>query len=73
MWAKYRFKYGPMNPVRKYDAGHALVASQINRGNGGKATAKDFMPYGKKEDDEVIDGTLFVDKLSQHKGVKIGR
>lgn len=62
-----------MNPVRMFDRGHALVASQVNNAFGGKAVPDDFCPYGKKKEDDIIDNMSFVDRLSQHKGVKIGR
>lgn len=44
----YRHKYGPLNPVRKYDAGAALISSLVAQLGGNKATAKDFMPWGKE-------------------------
>lgn len=49
-WNAYRKKYGPMTPVRRYDAGPAIVASMVSRLAGGSATPKDFMPYGKESE-----------------------
>lgn len=72
IWGRYRFKYGPLNPIRMFDQGPALISSVISKVNGGKANPIDFMPYGKKQED-IIDGDTFLDRLSQHKGVKIGR
>lgn len=47
-----------MNPVRRYDAGAAVVASVVNNAHGGKATPFDFMPYGERppepEPDDVV-------------------
>lgn len=72
IWVRHRNKYGPVNPNRMFDTGPALISSVISKSNGGKANPIDFMPYGRKQED-VIDGDSFVDRLSQHKGVKIGR
>lgn len=47
VWLAYRMKYGPMNPVRRYDAPAALIASFILNVHGNKAKPSDFMPYGK--------------------------
>ncbi len=71
LWLKYRHKYGPLNPVRKYDEGLAIVASQINRAFGGKATPLDFMPYGKEEQVIDLNEDEFISKLG--KGAKIGK
>lgn len=54
LWGQYRKKYGPLNPVRKYDAGAALIASQINNAHGGKAKPLDFMVYGKEPEQDII-------------------
>jgi hypothetical protein len=72
LWFSYRHKYGPLSPVRKYDQGAALVCSQINRSNGGKAVPKDFMPYGKDpESDRELTEQDFMALVG--KGAKIGR
>lgn len=70
VWLAYRKKYGPMNPVRTYDAGPAIIASLISQAHGGKATPKDFMPYGHTEEEEMS-----VDDLMKafRGGVKIGK
>lgn len=53
VWIRYRTKYGPMNPVRRYDMGPAIVASMISRVNGRRASALDFLPYGKDPEPDV--------------------
>lgn len=74
LWLAYRSKYGPLNPVRKYDAGSALIASIINRAHGGKATAKDFMPWGKEPEKEIeVAPSDFIDAVAKLKGARIGR
>lgn len=76
LWGLYRKKFGPLNPVRKYDAGAALICSQINRSNGGKATPKDFMPYGQNVDSEgndIVDADTFMKLLSAHPKARIVR
>lgn len=56
LWCAYREKYGPINPVRMYDTGAAIVASQVtNMMGGNKTTAKDFMPYIKGVEESSID------------------
>ncbi len=72
IWLAYRRKFGPMNPVRRYDTGSALIASMISRAHGGKATAQDFMPFPVKEpiDD---DPDKMVALLLADKTVKRGR
>lgn len=47
LWCQYRSKYGPLDPVRRFDRGPALVTSMIANVNGGKAVPNDFIPYGK--------------------------
>lgn len=76
LWGRYRKKYGPINPVRMYDAGPAIVASLINQAHGGKATPKDFMPYGHEVDesgDDIVDTERFLAALSATGRVKVGR
>lgn len=65
LWTEYRSKYGPLNPVRKYDNGFALIASLISNAHGGKAKPADFLPYGKKkiEEDIDVDGEAFTTML----------
>lgn len=73
MWSAYRKKYGPYTPVRMFDQAGALIASQINRAFGGKATPNDFMPYKPKEiEEENATPEEFIAALGT-KGVKIGR
>lgn len=55
VWQLYREKYGPMTPIRKYDAGPALIASEVNRMRGGKASAYDFMIYAPKREENPDD------------------
>lgn len=71
LWSAYRNKYGPLNPIRKYDQAGAVVASQINNAYGGKAKVSDFLFYLKKEEDENASVEEFIKALG--KGVKIGR
>lgn len=47
----YRDRYGPINPVRQYDRGSAVVAQLIALANGAKdAQLQDFLPYGVDRD-----------------------
>lgn len=74
LWCDYRSKYGSLNPVRRYDQGHALVACMVNNAFGGKAKPLDFMPYGKeKPKEQIVDGDAFVNLLESSKGVKHGK
>lgn len=59
-----------MNPIRKYNEGFALVASQVNNMAGGKAKPSDFILYGK-EDDIVVSDDEFVTLLKM--GGKVGK
>lgn len=72
VWCQYRSKYGPLNPVRMYDQGSALVASQINNSHGGKARAFDFMPYGKGQE-EVLGEDEFISQLMATGRARVGR
>lgn len=64
LWTLYRSKYGPMNPVRRYDQGFALIAMVLSNVNGNKAKQQDFMPYGKEKDEEVeLSGDEFANLL----------
>lgn len=71
LWCRYIIKFGPLNPVRRYDQGAALVASQINNAHGGKAKPIDFMPYGK----EPLEAPSINDFIASTfgNGVKIGK
>lgn len=73
MWSAYREKYGPLNPVRMYDQGHAIVAWQINNSHQGKAKPIDFMPWSNKrqEQPDGLSAEEFIAALG--KGAKIGR
>lgn len=74
LWGRYRAKYGPFNPVRMYDQGNALVAAQINNAHGGKAKPIDFMPYGKKiEEDQIVDADTFMAMLAKTEKAKVVR
>ena len=65
-WGAYRKKYGPMNPIRRYDLGSAIIASSIYRVNGGKTSPNDFLIYAQEKDREV--GTEeFLDILEKGK------
>lgn len=71
-WAMYRHKYGPLNPVRMFDSGAAIVASQVSNAFGGKTKPKDFMPYlDTKEPEAEVDAEGFIAALGA--GVKHGR
>lgn len=77
LWSKYRLKYGPLNPIRMYDLGSALVASHMNNIHGGKAKVEDFIHYGKPPKEEVeerdhqSDLQAFIKTLGG--GLKIGK
>lgn len=65
VWIKYRQKYGPMNPVRRYDVGPAVVASMVARANGQRISALDLIQYGKEpEIEEEVDEGAFIAALS---------
>lgn len=52
LWGKYLAKHGPLNPMRMYDRGAAIIAQQINAAHGGKAKFEDFLlQYGEPEED----------------------
>lgn len=67
LWGSYRKKYGPFNPVRKYDAGAAVIAATINNVYGGKAKPLDFMPYGRDdaEEDDIVTPDEFMILLAK--------
>lgn len=44
-WLAYRAKWGPLDPVRRYDRPAALVAHLIAATNGGKGKMQDMMPW----------------------------
>lgn len=44
-WSAYRDKYGTLNLGRRMELSTAIIALQVNRGNGGKAELVDFMPH----------------------------
>ena len=70
-WMAYRLKYGPLNPIRMYDQGPALIASQVNNAHGGKARPIDFIPYGKQDVEKDLTEEEFIAALGP--GVRIGR
>lgn len=64
LWSRYRYKYGPLHPVRRYDTGPALIASMIINANGGKSKADDFLPYGKEIEEQIeLSGDEFASLL----------
>jgi hypothetical protein len=72
VWIQYRNKYGPMNPVRMYDRGAAIIATLVSRSAGGKANVDDFLPFGEKHTDYIEpDPEEFLRALGP--GVKIGQ
>ncbi|WP_460640112.1 phage tail assembly protein T [Larkinella harenae] len=68
VWCAYRDKYGPMHDVRKFDRPAALIAMILNRVHGGKATMKDYMPWGQEEKEATIE-----DLIAEFGGVNIGK
>jgi hypothetical protein len=60
LWVAYRKKYGAMHDVRRYDRPAAIIASILSQAHGGKATPKDFMPFGRNEEEitvqDIVDG-----------------
>lgn len=80
LWNKYFNKYGPLNPVRKYDRSGAILGHMVNHALGGKSKLEDFFPWGVKnsvdnnDDDEVEDLSIgeYIKKVFGGK-VKIGK
>lgn len=73
IWSLYRRKYGPLNPVRKYDRPASLIATILSNVHGGKAKMTDFQPYGREdEEDQEIDSNAFVNLLLAT-GAQVGR
>lgn len=72
IWSLYRNKYGPLNPVRMYDQGAALISSQINNAHGGKAKPNDFIFYGKEPEPE-LDTNSVIEALIKTGRAKMGR
>lgn len=52
LWVRYRKKYGPLDPVRRFDTGAAIIASTLVRVHGGKSVPADFLAYGKSQRQE---------------------
>lgn len=74
LWTAYRHKYGPLNPVRMYDHGFAIVASMIANVNGGKSKPLDFMPYGKEiPEEKEMSSDEFISALIATGRAKLGR
>lgn len=73
VWQAYRAKYGPHNPVRMFDQGSAIIASQVNNAHGGKAKPIDFMPYSKEqeEQDVIVDHDTFISLLTKTSNARI--
>lgn len=72
LWTKYIKKHGTLSPVRMYDRGFAIVASQINNAFNGKAKPEDFLPYGKNEEKTEVDISEYIKSAFGGK-VKIGK
>ena len=65
VWIRYRQKFGPMNPVRRYDVGPAMIASMIARTHGQRVSALDLIQYGKEpEIEEEVDEDGFIAALA---------
>lgn len=63
-----------MNPVRMYDRGAAIIASQISNAFGQKTSPNDFIPYGKETDkNDELDGEELITALMSTGRAKIGR
>lgn len=75
MWLRYRAKWGPMNPIRLYDAGPAMICSIIKNALGGKTKAADFMPYYENAaaHEKPDAAPSLEDFVKSFGGVKIGR
>lgn len=76
LWGKFRRKFGPLNPVRMYDAGPALISSILSNAHGGKAKPYDFMPYGREVDssgDDIVDADKFIQILKSHPKSRVFR
>lgn len=54
----YRNKRGPLNPLLRMEAGHALIASSVYNAQGAKKrdgthfSPSDFMPWVREDEDE---------------------
>lgn len=72
LWLRYRYKFGPMNMIRMYDRPAALLSTIISNVYGGKRKPDDFLPYGKEDEDVVLEADDFVNLLVST-GAKIGR
>lgn len=63
-WCAYRNKFGALNPIRRFDAGFALVCSVLANVNGIKKDPKDFIFYGKEPEPEIeVDSSKFLELL----------
>ncbi|WP_225318916.1 hypothetical protein [Cellvibrio sp. KY-GH-1] len=66
-WVAYRALRGSLNPGRRMEQSAAVVALQINNGNGGKARLVDFLPHEKQavevDDDEELTTDLLMKML----------
>lgn len=72
-WVDYFNKYGRVNPVRTSDFGPAMLAWRIDRALGGDSDIKDYMLYGKGEEEVTPDQLATVeDILKEFGGVKRG-
>lgn len=74
LWISYRNKHGPLGMERRFDRPAAIIGMILSRAYGGKATMKDFMPWGQEEQaDEVVSFDQLIDQIGkQVGGVNIG-
>lgn len=73
LWSRYRAKNGPLDPIRKYDAGAALITSMIANTNGGKTKPRDFMPYSSDPDEKIVGADEFVNLLKLNTRTEVAR
>jgi len=63
-WVQYRALRGSLFLGRRIEQGTAVIAAQVNGGNGGKAKLLDFMPHEKSaqsfDDDDELTPELFM-------------
>jgi hypothetical protein len=48
-WLAYRKKWGPLNPMRRFDRPAALISVMLNHAHGGKAEMTDYLPWPVEE------------------------
>lgn len=57
-WCTYIQKRGSLNLGPRLEQGFALIATVINRSNGGRAQMSDFLPKREEEDTTSIEGVF---------------